>query len=266
MSASDAAPLPRLGEVFFDVRGNSRSMRLSWYADTGVAVFSIWQGGVCTGTFRLPIGDLPRMIEILQRGPHGHYPDEAGEHGGQGYAEPAYDGDYDADYLGGDHGGDSDYAPDEYGGGGQHSGRYRQSDYGDSEYGSAEYGSGGYGGGYTGAGYGDQGYADDRYPDAGQRSDGYGSAGHGPPDYRQAPDPRPARRRDDDRYQPDVTGERSVAADETEYGQQRFAPPYVRPQPGSSEAGYLDDSEYRFTADPGAGARHSAGRHSSGRE
>ena len=44
MSASDAAPLPRLGEVFFDVRGSSRSMRLSWYADTGIAVFSIWQG------------------------------------------------------------------------------------------------------------------------------------------------------------------------------------------------------------------------------
>jgi hypothetical protein len=71
MSASDAAPLPRLGEVFFDVRGNSRSMRLSWYADTGVAVFSIWQGGMCTGTFRLAIADLPRMIETLQRGPGG---------------------------------------------------------------------------------------------------------------------------------------------------------------------------------------------------
>ncbi|HWG60396.1 MAG TPA: hypothetical protein VG253_01670, partial [Streptosporangiaceae bacterium] len=71
MSASDAAPLPRLGEVFFDVRGNSRSMRLSWYADTGVAVFSIWQGGTCTGTFRLPIDDLSRMVEALHRGPNG---------------------------------------------------------------------------------------------------------------------------------------------------------------------------------------------------
>lgn len=69
MSASDAAPLPRLGEVFFDVRGDSRSMRLSWYADTGVAVFSIWQGGTCTGTFRLPIDDLARMVEALRRGP-----------------------------------------------------------------------------------------------------------------------------------------------------------------------------------------------------
>ncbi|MGO8959291.1 MAG: hypothetical protein ACLQFR_18275 [Streptosporangiaceae bacterium] len=74
MSASDAAPLPRLGEVFFDVRGHSRSLRLSWYADTGVAVFSIWQGGKCTGTFRLPIDDLPRMVEILQRGPENRRP------------------------------------------------------------------------------------------------------------------------------------------------------------------------------------------------
>ena len=71
MSASDAAPLPRLGEVFFDVRGDSRSMRLSWYADTGVAVFSIWQGGTCTGTFRLPMDDLARMIEALRHGPQG---------------------------------------------------------------------------------------------------------------------------------------------------------------------------------------------------
>ena len=71
MSASDAAPLPRLGEVFFDVRGKSRSMRLSWYADTGVAVFSIWQGGTCTGTFRLPMDDLARMVDALRAGPQG---------------------------------------------------------------------------------------------------------------------------------------------------------------------------------------------------
>src|SRR5215471_2306821 len=82
MSASDAAPLPRLGDVYFDVRGESRSMRLSWYADTGVAVFSIWQGGTCTGTFRLPIADLPRMVEALRRGPHGHDDQVTGEQPG----------------------------------------------------------------------------------------------------------------------------------------------------------------------------------------
>ena len=74
MSASDAAPLPRLGEVFFDVRGSSRSMRLSWYADTGVSVFSIWQGGTCTGTFRLPMEELPRLVDALQRGMPGVEP------------------------------------------------------------------------------------------------------------------------------------------------------------------------------------------------
>src|ERR1700691_2839475 len=71
MSASDAAPLPRLGEVFFDVRGSSRSMRLSWYADTGVSVFSIWQRRTCTGTLRLPMEELPRLIDALQRGMQG---------------------------------------------------------------------------------------------------------------------------------------------------------------------------------------------------
>ena len=87
MSASDAAPLPRLGEVFFDVRGNSRSMRLSWYADTGVAVLSIWQGGMCTGTFRLAIADLPRMVETLQRGPGGRRPQWDSEAPGQTFAQ-----------------------------------------------------------------------------------------------------------------------------------------------------------------------------------
>src|ERR1039458_7689351 len=89
MSASDAAPLPRLGEVFFDVRGDSRSMRLSWYADTGVAVFSIWQGGTCTGTFRLPIDDLTRMVEALRRGPQGPRARRAASRG-QASAEQAY--------------------------------------------------------------------------------------------------------------------------------------------------------------------------------
>ena len=84
MSASDAAPLPRLGEVFFDVRGSSRSMRLSWYADTGVSVFSIWQGGTCTGTFRLPMEELPRLIDALQRG--GLAPDPRDPRGSGAYA------------------------------------------------------------------------------------------------------------------------------------------------------------------------------------
>jgi len=297
MSASDAAPLPRLGEVFFDVRGNSRSMRLSWYADTGVAVFSIWQGGMCTGTFRLPIDDLPRMIEILQRGPvgddgrghHDHRPHDHGHRavdaGGPGYAEPAY-GDYEGGYPA-DHDGPADYGPGEYdrgahrtdrnrrpgydadergpGGhsaGGHRAGGHRAGEDWAGDYRPGDYGSGDYGAGYAG---GDPGYADAPYRHPGHRTEGYGTEaygadGYGGPDYEQMPGaPRPARWRDDDRYQADATGQHSVG-DETGYGQQRFVPPYVSPQPGSSQAGYSDDPEYRLPADPRSGTPHSAAR------
>ena len=103
MSEPDAVPLPREGEVFFDVRGEARSMRLSWYADSAVAVFSIWQGNRCTATFRLPFGDLARMVDTLQSGPpthaahssSGHSPERSFETGrsdpGYGYPEqPVY--------------------------------------------------------------------------------------------------------------------------------------------------------------------------------
>jgi hypothetical protein len=142
MSASDAAPLPRLGEVFFDVRGNSRTMRLSWYADTGVAVFSIWQGGKCTGTFRLPIDDLPRMVEILQRGPESRRPRSGGPGAGRSAGwepappQPDY-GQPEPDY-GQSYGEDTAYFQD--GGYGQdyrqESGYPQERDYGqDPEYG-----------------------------------------------------------------------------------------------------------------------------------
>jgi hypothetical protein len=74
MPESDQSPPPHVGEVFFDIRGNSRSMRVSWYADSPVAVLSIWQGGVCTVTFRVAAGDLPRLIDALERGPGGRRP------------------------------------------------------------------------------------------------------------------------------------------------------------------------------------------------
>src|SRR5262245_49707562 len=94
MSEPEAVPLPREGEVFFDVRGEARTMRLSWYANSAVAVFSIWQGNRCTGTFRLPFGDLERMIGTLQSGPP-HPGEGPARNVGYGYPEqpgyPAYD-------------------------------------------------------------------------------------------------------------------------------------------------------------------------------
>jgi hypothetical protein len=223
MSASDAAPLPRLGEVFFDVRGNSRSMRLSWYADTGVAVFSIWQGGVCTGTFRLPIDDLPRMVETLQRGPQGRRARPAPV-GQDPYAE--HD-----DYGERDEFGDGD----PYAEGDPYDERGR---YGDSHQ-----------------------YADAHpYPDGdpygettaisragGGRRQDYPSGGYSPDDdFREG-------------YQYDRPGRDQFidTAGGTDYGQERFVPPYVRspadaypndnpgapqyPEPRWSSAGYSGD-------------------------
>jgi hypothetical protein len=62
---SDANPLPRVGEVFFDDRGEDRALRLSWHPDAEVMVLSLWNSGVCSGTFRLAAGDVPAMLETL---------------------------------------------------------------------------------------------------------------------------------------------------------------------------------------------------------
>ncbi len=60
-------PFPGAGEVFFDPRPG-RAMRLSWHADEGLAVLSLWQGDSCTGTFRLPIAEVPHLVDALVRG------------------------------------------------------------------------------------------------------------------------------------------------------------------------------------------------------
>ena len=64
---SDATPLPRMGEVFFDDRGEERALRLSWHADSAVMVFSMWNRGVCSGTFRLMSRDVPAFMEALSQ-------------------------------------------------------------------------------------------------------------------------------------------------------------------------------------------------------
>ncbi|MCW2885106.1 MAG: hypothetical protein JWL58_1968 [Streptosporangiaceae bacterium] len=63
-----ATPLPRVGEVFFDDRGEDRALRLSWHPDAEVMVVSIWNSGACTGTFRLAAKDVPVLMETLSQG------------------------------------------------------------------------------------------------------------------------------------------------------------------------------------------------------
>ncbi|MEV5748888.1 hypothetical protein AB0L00_13810 [Actinoallomurus sp. NPDC052308] len=62
---SAATPLPKQGDVFFDSRGADRALRLSRHPDAGVVVLSIWNGGVCQGTFRLPSDQIATLAEAL---------------------------------------------------------------------------------------------------------------------------------------------------------------------------------------------------------
>ena len=61
-------PLPASGEVFLDARGSDRALRVSWHSEAQVVVLSLWTGGTCSGTFRLPVEDVPDLIETLRDG------------------------------------------------------------------------------------------------------------------------------------------------------------------------------------------------------
>ncbi|HVB43422.1 MAG TPA: hypothetical protein VNF47_12045 [Streptosporangiaceae bacterium] len=178
MSEPDAVPLPRGGEVFFDVRGDARSMRLSWYADSSVAVFSIWQGPRCTGTFRLPFKDLARMVAVLQSGPR---PDQAStgsadhgypEHGYQehGYQEQGYPA---TSYLPGYDDGPARQEVPPYGTPGYGDHGYSDQPYGDQPYGDHGFGDPNYSGqGYSFPDYDPPPYGDvSRHEDTGRLAD-----------------------------------------------------------------------------------------------
>jgi hypothetical protein len=258
MSASDAAPLPRLGEVFFDVRGNSRTMRLSWYADTGIAVFSIWQGGRCTGTFRLPMDDLARMTEILQRGPQRQRSGSRSDNEQGGYDPAGYDAGYEP--AGHDKAGsDEDWYLEESSRAGQGPAEHeRAAGYPDRAGANRPSGSHDSAGYERPAGYGDSagyerpaGYGDSAgyegpagYGDSAgyERPAGYGDfqAEGGASDATGRYEfPARAVRPEDGSYlsaAPDHDG--GAVTDLSGYGQQRFVPPYVRPGAES----YLNDN------------------------
>jgi hypothetical protein len=269
---SDAAPLPRLGEVFFDVRGNSRSMRLSWYADTGVAVFSIWQAGMCTGTFRLPIGDLRRMIEILERGPapqgqrrapvsaarrgpdrgREEYPasedeigllDSAG--GPDGYAGAAYTADYGRSGQGtGQHahtdGGTADYPAADYGSASYGDPGYEQGSYGDPAYEQASYADSGHNGG-SNYGYGGPDQHGDHH-DAGRGTESYGQDGYSPDGGFGAPDRHRGTDYGSAGYQPADYGAGQPAGHESGTYEQHEA--------GYGRGGYADEAAARRSGRP----------------
>jgi hypothetical protein len=53
---------------FSDARGVVRRMGVSTHPTDSTIVISLWQGDVCTGTFRLPANDAARLISTLAYG------------------------------------------------------------------------------------------------------------------------------------------------------------------------------------------------------
>lgn len=53
--------LPHHGQVFLDRRGADRVLRVSWHAEAGLVVLSLWSADRCTATFRLPMAEVPDL-------------------------------------------------------------------------------------------------------------------------------------------------------------------------------------------------------------
>lgn len=53
---------------FTDSRTPVRRMKVSRHEDADLIVLSLWQGGRCTGTFRLPVENAPELIHLLVDG------------------------------------------------------------------------------------------------------------------------------------------------------------------------------------------------------
>jgi predicted Zn-dependent protease len=62
---AEVLPLPSPGDVFADVRGEDRTMRVSYHQDSGIVVVSLWDGRTCRASFRLPSKDVARLAAVL---------------------------------------------------------------------------------------------------------------------------------------------------------------------------------------------------------
>lgn len=57
--------MPGFGDLFADTRGDDRTMRVSYHPERGAVVLSLWSGTVCRGSFRMAVGDAPRLLSLL---------------------------------------------------------------------------------------------------------------------------------------------------------------------------------------------------------
>jgi hypothetical protein len=64
----EVLPLPTVGGVFLDARRAGRALRVSWHADAGLVVISLWDGPRCTATVQVRTADVPELIHSLALG------------------------------------------------------------------------------------------------------------------------------------------------------------------------------------------------------
>jgi hypothetical protein len=57
--------MPAVGDLFTDIRGGQRTMRVSYHGDRGVLVVSLWAGTVCRGSFQMAADNVSKLIGIL---------------------------------------------------------------------------------------------------------------------------------------------------------------------------------------------------------
>ncbi|MEV6928817.1 hypothetical protein AB0M46_30605 [Dactylosporangium sp. NPDC051485] len=61
----ELVPLPKTGDVFSDVRGDERTMRVTCHPHRGTVVVSLWVDKLCRASFQLAEADLPRLQQAL---------------------------------------------------------------------------------------------------------------------------------------------------------------------------------------------------------
>ena len=85
---------PHESSIFLDVRGEGRSLRVTWHHEGpgaegpgdkgsgdggpdggGLVVLSLWRENVCAGSFRLRAAEVPDLVAMLKRGLAATYDD-----------------------------------------------------------------------------------------------------------------------------------------------------------------------------------------------
>jgi hypothetical protein len=58
--------------AFLDTRGAGRALRVTWHQEAAphgpIVLLSLWREQLCVASFRLPVDDVPDLIDALRSG------------------------------------------------------------------------------------------------------------------------------------------------------------------------------------------------------